>query len=127
MASPKYTSVSRSLCRSLLIGVASIAAFSAFTANAQTTEKTTRVDVPDGAPQLARETVVSDKSTDPKSESRSVIESTERVQGRLASERVTVGGGQSYLIVDPNAGKIDRASVNNGRRTVPSQWELFRF
>jgi hypothetical protein len=97
-------------------------------AQESTQQKSSRLDAPDGAPQLPRETVVSDKSSDPKSEVRgSIIESTERVQGRLATERVSTGGGQSYLIVDPNAGRVDRAATNSGRRTVPSQWELFRF
>jgi hypothetical protein len=102
--------------------------------SAQTKDKAARVEAPDGSPQLPRETVVSDKSVDPKTETgaasggaNSVIQSEERVQGRLASARVGVGAAPSYLIVDPNAGKTDRAANSGTRRVTPSQWELFRF
>jgi hypothetical protein len=104
--------------------------------SAQTKDKAARVEAPDGSPQLPREAVVSDKSVNPKAETgavggnggaNSVIQSEERVQGRLASARVGVGAAPSYLIVDPNAGKTDRAANSGTRRITPSQWELFRF
>jgi hypothetical protein len=50
----------------------------------------------------------------------------ERIQGRLASAQVSVGG-RSYLIVDPAAGRYDRQADNSGRRVTPVLWQLFRF
>ena len=50
----------------------------------------------------------------------------ERIQGRLATAQVSVGG-RSYLIVDPAAGRYDRQADNSGRRVTPVLGELFRF
>ncbi|TAG00147.1 MAG: hypothetical protein EAZ43_14280 [Betaproteobacteria bacterium] len=81
---------------------------------------------PDGSPALPKETTISQKSVTPSSELDSVVLSEERVEGRLASARVG-GAANSYLIVDPNAGRTDRAASNSGKRVTPSQWQLFRF
>jgi hypothetical protein len=81
---------------------------------------------PDGAPALPKETTISQKSATSGAELDSVVRSEERVEGRLASARVG-GAGNAYLIVDPNAGRTDRAASNSGKRVTPSQWELFRF
>jgi hypothetical protein len=122
--------------RVAVTGVALLSCVFPVSVSAQTKDKAARVEAPDGSPQLPRETVVSDKSVDPKTETgaasvnggaNSVIQSEERVQGRLASARVGVGAAPSYLIVDPNAGKTDRAANSGTRRVTPSQWELFRF
>lgn len=88
-----------------------------------------RGEAPDGAPTLAREISVSEKTApaDAKRESvTSVIESEERVQGQLASTRVR-SGANSYLIVDPKVGRTDRAETNGQKRVSPSRWELLRF
>ena len=87
-----------------------------------------RTDVPDGAPELATEKTVSNTSVTAQSKaSTSVIVEEERVQGRLASAHVRVGGAKGYTIVDPNAGRTDRQADNGGKRVSPSLWELFRF
>lgn len=88
----------------------------------------TRVDVPDGAPELLVEKNVSNTSvTTPIRAPASVIVEEERVQGRLANARISVGGGKGYTVVDPNAGRTDRQADNGGKRVTPSLWELFRF
>lgn len=87
-----------------------------------------RVDVPDGAPELVAEKNGSNTSvTTPGKASASVIVEEERVQGRLANARISVGGGKGYSVVDPNAGRTDRQADNGGKRVNPSLWELFRF
>ena len=87
-----------------------------------------RVDVPDGVPELVAEKNVSNTSvTAPVKSSSSVIVEEERVQGRLANARISVGGGKGYTVVDPNAGRTDRQADNGGKRVNPSLWELFRF
>jgi hypothetical protein len=87
-----------------------------------------RVDAPDGAPELVAERNVSNTSvTAPGKSSSSVIIEEERVQGRLANARISVGGGKGYTVVDPNAGRTDRQADNGGKRVNPSLWELFRF
>ena len=112
-----------------------VAALSAFALNfvvcasyAQTPAAPARVDVPDGAPELVVEKNVSNTSTSaPVKASTSVIVEEERVQGRLATARISVGGGKGYTVVDPNAGRTDRQADNAGKRVNPSLWELFRF
>ena len=95
---------------------------------AQTPTAPVRVDVPDGAPELVVEKNVSNTSvTAPVKASASVIIEEERVQGRLANARISVGGGKGYTVVDPNAGRTDRQADNGGKRVNPSLWELFRF
>ena len=95
---------------------------------AQTPATPTRVEVPDGAPELVVEKNVSNTSvTAPVKASASVIVEEERVQGRLANARISVGGGKGYTVVDPNAGRTDRQADNAGKRVNPSLWELFRF
>ena len=95
---------------------------------AQTPTAPARVDVPDGAPELVVEKNVSNTSvTAPVKASASVIIEEERVQGRLANARISVGGGKGYTVVDPNAGRTDRQADNGGKRVNPSLWELFRF
>ena len=90
-------------------------------------------DVPDGSPQLAQEKVISNTSTgttggaNPGKSASSVIVNEERIQGRLASAHVSVGGTKGYTVVDPDAGRSDRRSDNGGKRLSPSIWELFRF
>ena len=87
-----------------------------------------RVDVPDGAPELVAEKNISNTSvTAPVKSSSSVIVEEERVQGRLANARISVGGGKGYTVVDPSAGRTDRQADNGGKRVNPSLWELFRF
>ncbi len=87
-----------------------------------------RIDAPDGAPELTAEKTVSNTSTNaPGKSSGSVIIEEERVQGRLANARVSVGGARGYVVVDPNAGRTDRQPDNSGKRVSPSLWELFRF
>ncbi len=86
------------------------------------------VEVPDGAPALAAEKTVSNTSvTAPVKASASVIVEEERVQGRLANARISVGGGKGYTVVDPNVGRTDRQADNGGKRVSPPLWELFRF
>lgn len=96
----------------------------------------TQTEVPDGSPQLAQEKVISNTSTgatgssNPGRSARSastVVVNEERIQGRLASAHVSVGGAKGYTVVDPDAGRTDRQSNNGGKRLSPSTWELFRF
>jgi hypothetical protein len=87
-----------------------------------------RSEVPDGAPQLPAEKVVTNASvTATGKSSTSVIVEEERVQGRLASAHVSVGGAKGYSVVDPTVGRIDRSADNGGKRVRPSMWELLRF
>ncbi len=92
-----------------------------------------QTEVPDGSPQLAQEKVISNTSTgatgasNPGRSASSVIVNEERIQGRLASAQVSVGGARGYTVVDPDAGRSDRQSGNGGKRLSPSLWELFRF
>lgn len=92
-----------------------------------------QVEVPDGSPQLAQEKVISNTSSgatgsaNPGRSASTVIVNEERIQGRLANARVSVGGARGYTIVDPDAGRSDRQSDNGGKRLSPSLWELFRF
>jgi hypothetical protein len=105
-------------------------------ASAQPAQSEKRVAVPDGAPTLAHETVITEKTLPPSeadevanagTRSRSVIQSESRVQGQLASARVNTGTSAGYVIVDPAVGRADRAAGNGRRRVSPSQWELLRF
>ena len=87
-------------------------------------------EVPDGAPQLAQEKTISNASTGATSPSRAsggIVVNEERVQGRLATAHVSLGGARGYTVVDPDAGRSDRQSGNGGKRLSPSLWELFRF
>ncbi len=92
-----------------------------------------QTEVPDGSPQLAQEKVISNTSTgttgsaNPGKSASSVIVNEERIQGRLATASVSVGGAKGYTIVDPDAGRADRQPNNGGKRLSPSLWELFRF
>ena len=96
--------------------------------HAQAVSEPARVDVPDGAPTLPAEKIVSNQSqglaTKPNG---SVIVEEERIQGRLANAKVNVGGTKGYTVVDPGVGRADRQSSNGGKRVSPSLWELFRF
>jgi len=96
--------------------------------HADSSSQPARVEVPDGAPQLGPETIVSNQSQtgSVKAAGRMLVEE-ERIQGRLANAHVSVGGGKGYTIVDPAAGRVDRQSDNGGKRLSPSLWELFRF
>ena len=87
-----------------------------------------RIAAPDGAPELALEKSVSNTSVtaNEKSALRVVVEE-ERVQGRLSSAHVSVGGARGYSVVDPTVGRVDRNADNGGKRVRPSLWELFRF
>ena len=92
-----------------------------------------QTEVPDGAPQLAQEKIIGNTSSgtagasNPGRSVSTVIVNEERIQGRLASARVSVGGAKGYTVVDPDAGRADRQSDNGGKRLSPSLWELFRF
>lgn len=87
-----------------------------------------RVDAPDGAPTLAAEKGVDSRTVAATArEATSLSVSEERIQGRLANARVSVGGGRAYTVVDPSAGRFDRQADNAGRHVAPALWELFRF
>jgi hypothetical protein len=87
-----------------------------------------RVDVPDGAPQLAAEKVVSNHSQGPSDKATgNVVIEEERIQGRLANASVSVGGAKGYSVVDPAVGRVDRQADNGGKRVSPSLWQLFKF
>lgn len=95
---------------------------------AQAPASPARAAVPDGAPELVVEKNVSNTSTTTSAKVPvGVIVEEERVQGRLANARISVGGGKGYSVVDPNAGRTDRQPDNAGKRVNPSLWELFRF
>lgn len=109
-----------------LVGIVVFGVFTAL-AGAQAAE-TARTEVPDGAPQLAAEKVINSQSqTTVTRGGASVIVEEERIQGRLANAKISVGGGKGYMIVDPAAGRVDRQSDNGGKRVSPSLWEVFRF
>ena len=115
-------------CALGLIECQSFAQVSVAPAVPTTVQASSRVDVPDGAPELAAEKTVSNTSvTAPGKASTSVIVEEERVQGRLANAHVRVGAAKGYTVVDPNAGRTDRQADNGGKRVSPSLWELFRF
>lgn len=87
-----------------------------------------RIDVPDGVPTLAADKGVDGRSAASISrEAADVSVNEERIQGRLATARVSVGGGRTYSVVDPSVGRFDRQADNAGRRVTPALWELFRF
>ena len=87
-----------------------------------------RIAAPDGAPELALEKSVSNTSVTVSEKSAlSVVIDEERVQGRLSSAHVSVGGARGYSVVDPTVGRVDRNADNGGKRVRPSLWELFRF
>lgn len=97
-------------------------------ANAQPSGEASRVEAPDGAPQLATEKAISNQSSAPVGKpAGNITVEEERIQGRLANARVSVGGGKGYTIVDPAVGRADRQPDNGGKRVSPSLWELFRF
>jgi hypothetical protein len=96
--------------------------------HAQSAGEPSRVEVPDGAPQLAAEKVISNQSSIPVAKpTGNITVEEERIQGRLANARVSVGGARGYTIVDPAVGRADRQQDNGGKRVSPSLWELFRF
>lgn len=96
-------------------------------------------EVPDGSPQLAQEKVISSSSsgasgaagasgsTNVRRPAGALVVDEERIQGRLSTAHVSVGGTRGYTVVDPDAGRSDRQSDNGGKRLSPSLWELFRF
>ena len=99
-------------------------------------------EVPDGSPQLAQEKIISNTSSgvtdaadatdatstsNPGRSASTVIASETRIQGRLASANVSVGGAKGYTVVDPDVGRSSRQSNNGGKRLSPSIWEMFRF
>ena len=92
-----------------------------------------QTEVPDGSPQLAQEKGIGNTSTgttgasNPGRSSSTVVVNEERIQGRLSSARVSVGGAKGYTVFDPDAGRTDRQSDNGAKRLTPSIWELFRF
>lgn len=97
-------------------------------ANTPPGDEPPRVEAPDGAPQLAAEKVISNQSSAPAGKpAGNITVEEERIQGRLANARVSVGGGRSYTIVDPGVGRSDRQPDNGGKRISPSLWQLFRF
>jgi hypothetical protein len=87
-----------------------------------------RSNAPDGAPELAVENAVSNTSvTAGGKKSSGVMIEEERVQGRLSSAHVSVGGARGYSVIDPTVGRVDRNADNGGKHVRPSVWELFRF
>ena len=92
-----------------------------------------QTEVPDGSPQLAQEKSIGNMSTgttgasNPGRSSSTVVVNEERIQGRLSSARVSVGGAKGYTVFDPDAGRTDRQSDHGAKRLTPSIWELFRF
>ncbi len=87
-----------------------------------------RVEVPDGAPQLAKEMSINNMSASAdRSSDHALLVEEERVQGRLATAKVSVAGGKGYMVVDPAVGRTDRPADNAGKRVSPPLWELFRF
>ncbi len=86
-----------------------------------------RTEVPDGSPTLPAAQPISSKAELASDKLPSVILGEERVQGRISSARVNAGGSRSYLVVDPNVGRAERLSDNDGRRHVPSLWEVLKF
>ena len=92
-----------------------------------------QTEVPDGSPQLAQEKGIGNTSTgttgagNPDRSSSMAVVNEERIQGRLSSARVSVGGAKGYTVFDPDAGRTDRQSDNGAKRLTPSIWELFRF
>ena len=112
----------------LLVALSASCAFAQPAQSPAQASTAARVDAPDGAPQLAKETSISNTSTAVGRSSDSVVTvDEERIQGRLASAKVSVGGGRSYTVVDPAAGRNDRQADNAGKRVSPSLWELLRF
>ena len=121
-------------CVAAFLVLAASAAFAQSPAPAATTSVgatlSPRVEVPDGSPALASEKGVSNASVSATVKSvSSVIVEEERVQGRLSSAHVSVGGGwgRGYTVVDPNVGRTDRQADNGGKRVTASLWELLRF
>lgn len=109
--------------------VASLTVLLGAVALAQATTPTGSVEVPDGVPVLGKQdaVVAGGEGVNPRAGAVAPLQiHEERVQGRLASAQVSVGG-RSYLIVDPAAGRYDRQADNGGRRVTPVLWELFRF
>mgnify|MGYP000879978929 CR=1 FL=1 len=109
--------------------VASLTVLLGAVALAQAATPTGSVEVPDGAPVLGKQDAVVARGEGVRPREGAVAPlqiHEERVQGRLASAQVSVGG-RSYLIVDPAAGRYDRQADNGGRRVTPVLWELFRF
>ena len=124
---PRYLPRSKQLS-AFVLSLACCAAFAQTPAVPAVPATPARIDVPDGAPELAADKTVNNTSVTatPKA-SASVIVEEERVQGRLANARISVGGAKGYTVVDPNAGRTDRQADNGGKRVSPSLWELFRF
>jgi hypothetical protein len=124
----RFSRLQRALRRSAAVLSVCMAASLSF---AQGAASPAPVEVPDGSPQLPAEKVVSNTSTIAVARSPggagSVIVEEERIQGRLANARISVGGNRGYTVVDPNAGRADRQPDNGGKRVSPSLWELFRF
>jgi hypothetical protein len=112
----------------LLVALSASCAFAQVAQTPASAATPARVDAPDGAPQLAKETTISNSSTAVgRSSDAAVTVEEERVQGRLATAKVSVAGGKGYTVVDPAAGSNDRAAGNAGKRISPSRWELLRF
>lgn len=98
---------------------------------AQATAPAGSAEVPDGVPILGKQEVAAASNANagaraPDGAAAPLQVHEERIQGRLASAQVSVGG-RSYLIVDPAAGRYDRQADNSGRRVTPVLWQLFRF
>lgn len=110
------------------LGSALLACTLAAPGHAESVSEPARTEVPDGAPQLAAEKVISSQSqTGVAKAAGNVIVEEERIQGRLANARVSVGGSRGYTVIDPAAGRVDRQADNGGKRVSPSLWELLRF
>jgi len=107
--------------------VTSLALSCCLGAHAQSAPPAGSTEVPDGAPSVDPQATITERSTAAASVAAvggRVQE--ERLQGRLASARVSVGPF-AYRVVDPAVGQFDRRADNGGRRVTPSLWELLRF
>ncbi|MBL8311744.1 MAG: hypothetical protein JNL19_15085 [Burkholderiales bacterium] len=123
-----FASVARSAALLLALCTAAGSASAQPVAAPGAVDATQRIEAPDGAPTVATERNIDSRSvTDGGRISTSMTVSEERVQGRLANARVSVGGARAYLVADPAVGRIDRQADNAGRRVAPAVWELLRF
>ncbi len=129
----------KALGNALTSAIAVWLAATAFVSNAQTVAppkkaEPARVEVPDGAPALARDmtidqttasTLVRERAADaiaPDVATHERVWSEERIEGRLA----VIRSGRTTT-TDPSVGRYDRAASNGSKRLTPGMWELFRF
>jgi hypothetical protein len=123
----RFRFLSNQFSAALLCVVCSVA-FAQTRATPAVPPASTKIDIPDGAPEFVVEKTIGNTSVAVSTKApSSVIVEEERVLGRLANAHVRVGASMGYIVVDPNAGRTDRQADNAGKRVSPSMWELFRF